>query len=118
MKLDKTSERVLKHIIKMSNNFPGIEVRISNKNFIMPKLSNMFLISVCRFLYDNGYLTDFRYSYSENDDLMVMVSYKGYAYFEYKKIKRIQFIKQLLISKVSDIIVAAITAYITVLLTS
>lgn len=115
--LDKTSEKILRVIIKKCGNDLMREIDISHHDFIFPKMSNSFLNIVCQFLFDNDYISTLAYSNSDFDSLKIVLKYKGYAYFQYKRISRINFVKNFLLSKICDIIVSAIVAYVTVLIT-
>ena len=115
--LDDISEKVLNALIKKCNGDPQTEISISEKDFVFPKLNLHLIYSVCEYLYKQGYIHSFSSLYFDTVELEVTLTYKGFSYFEYKNIERKEFIKRFLLSKISDIIVSAIVAYLTVIIT-
>lgn len=114
--LDKTSEKVLKYIIANSENKGTLLVLFFNSSD-SDKLNMSFSLfcSTCEFLQKEGYIKEFQLYYEQTDGRLFL-TFKGYSYFEYKKIENLEFYKQLALSKISDIIVSAIVALITALI--
>lgn len=109
--LDKQSEKVLKIMISKYDGNSGNDVFICGKDVDMP---NDTLNSLCDNLLKNGYFSMCKLQYhKDNLPVQITPSYKGLSYFECKKTSRREFIKQLALSKASDILVSAITAILT-----
>lgn len=108
--MDKTSEKVLKYLIKSYKNNEFDCATITEKD--LKKLN----LSWCRFhdilteLKNNQMLKSI-VSITNGED--VYLSQKAYSYFEIKRSNRRRFYLDLIISKISDIIVSFITALIT-----
>lgn len=115
--LDNISEKVLNVLIKKCKGDPQEEIIISEKDFIFPELKLHLIYSVCEYLCKQGYIHSFSSLYSDTKELEITLTYKGFSYFKYKNIERKEFIRRFLLSKISDIIVSAIVAYLTVLIT-
>ena len=113
--LDKTSEIILKCIISKCDGNPEVTVELTPEDFSTRKISYELLNSVCYDLCKSEYINPFAYGYI-GSPLGITLTYKGYSYFEYKKIAKREYVKQLALSKLSDIVVSAIVALITALL--
>lgn len=114
--LNKTSERILAVLIRKCGNDPTREVKLSEKDFALPKLSLGLIYSVCAELSKDGYISTLSTLYYVSTDIEVALTGKGYFYFDNKKSEKCEFIKRFLLSKISDVIVAAIVAYLTVII--
>lgn len=114
--LDKTSEKVLKRIIELCGEEPENHVYISHEDFNDPEMTDKLITAVCYDLEENGYITGVKHITSEYDKVYLRGKYKGYAYFKRKKINAREYNKQLALSKITDVIVAFITAVITYVL--
>ena len=86
--LDKQSEKVLKKIISKCNNDIDNEISISPQE---TRLHYTELNELCLFLQKQGYLHSFYFSYSQNEVVIVCLSYEGLHYFEMQR-KNIFFI--------------------------
>ncbi len=115
--LDDISEKVLNVLIKKCNGDPQTRFSISEKDFVFPKLNLHLIYSVCIHLCKQGYICSYSFLFPDAEEFNVELTYKGFSYFEYKNIERKEFIKRFLLSKISDIIVSAIVAYLTVIIT-
>jgi len=113
--LDKTSEKVLKFLVSESNNTGNkITVEFDTIDAWHLNMSFALFCSTCKFLQDNGYVEEFTL-YFEQENGMLQLTFKGYTYFEYKRIEKIEFYKQLALSKISDILVSVITTITTII---
>lgn len=112
--LDKKSENVLKVAISKYNGNMGKDIDIYGQDV---KLTFSELNSLCFNLLKSGHISNFSYSYSESEAVKITLSYNGLNYFKLKKSEHVQYLKQLAISKLSDIIVSVIVALITTLIT-
>ena len=83
--MNKTAEKVLKCIIKKSNNKLDEPIVISHRDFNNKSITNNLLNSVCEQLYNEGYLGNCYISCDEDDDIDVILKYEGYAYFDNKR---------------------------------
>lgn len=110
--LDRVSELVLSRIIAKCKGNPECEVEIGEADFPFSKLSINLIYSVCKDLYLKGYLSKHYPLYEHEVSFTVYLTYKGYSYFEYKKIDRKQYFKQFFLSKTSDILVSIIVTII------
>ena len=113
--LDKTSEKILKCLISKCNKNPEKSVVISENDFSFPSVSIELLNSVCYFLMKHEYIKSFSYGYF-NSPLEITLTYKGYSYFEYKRIEKIEYVKKLSISSACSILISVITAIITTII--
>lgn len=112
--LDKISEKVLRAIIKKCNGDPTHEVKISSKD-IFPRISLELIYSICENLYENEYLKVLSRLYDDTK-ITLILTYKGYSYFDYKKLRRCEYFKQLLTTSVCSLIVSLATAILTTVL--
>lgn len=109
--LDKTSEKVLKYLIEKSNGLLNELIHIEDAEIEHLGMSTNIFYSACEHLHQNGYLADFA-TYIDVNAYFIL-NYKGFSYFEYKKYEKRLILKDLLLSKTLDIIVAFTTAIIT-----
>lgn len=116
MKLDKTSEKVLKHLISHCENIKSKSlVKFSPDDATNLNIPFSIFYGSCELLEKAGYVTDLEIYYEE-DGGRLFLTFAGYSYFDYKKLEKQEFYKQLVVSKISDIVVSAIVALITALL--
>ena len=113
MKLDKISETILKCAIKKCENNPNSEVEISHKDFSNPKISNSLINAVCSELLKKDYIFPYYESRANNDTTKITLTYKGFTYFEYKRIDSIQTFKNsiilpIVVTIVTQILIAAL----------
>lgn len=112
--LDKKSENVLKISISKYDGDMDKDINIYGRDV---ELTFSELNSLCFNLYNSGYISNFFYSYGENEAVKITLSHNGLNYFKLKKAEHVQYLKQLAVSKLSDIIVSVIVALITTLIT-
>ena len=116
--LDSISENVLKYIINLYNTYGkpvGVnrKLRLNTDDAEKMHFNIDMIAAVCIDLGKKGYLDNIFFS---AEDVDLTLTYKGLSYFEYKKIAKKEYIKKFLVSKISDVIVSAIVADLTVLL--
>lgn len=116
MNLDKTSEKVLKYLISHCENIKSKSlVTFTPEDAGNVNLPFSLFCGSCELLEKAGYITELAIYYEE-DGGRLLLTFAGYSYFDYKRIEKQEFYKQLAISKISDIVVSAIVALITALL--
>jgi len=109
--LDKMSEKFLKYIIEHKDECNSIFNLPYHANKIGIPLT--FIDDICRELASRQYI-----DFIDGDDYIyaVFLKHKGSVYFSEKRKANILYWKNLAISKISDIIVSAIVAWITALI--
>lgn len=110
--LDKTSEKILRVIIKKCNGHPEQEVAISNKD-LFSKMSVELIYSICEDLKKKEYIKCLSNLYDDETEITFALTYKGYSYFEYKKLQKIEYFKQLLTTSICSLIVSLATTILT-----
>ena len=110
--LDKVSEKVLKSIIHKCDNLDEL-IEISPGEI---GISYSLFNAIAEDLRQKNLITGFYLCHSNRDSAGVSLSYEGYSYFEYKKIARNEFYKNLLTSSLFNIIVSVITTILTTLI--
>lgn len=113
--LDKISEKVLCVIKKKCNGLPTQEIAICNKD-LFPKMSLALIYSICEDLNKREYIQGLSRFYDDDTEITLTLTYKGYSYFEYKKLHKIEYFKQLLTTSVCSLVVSVATAILTTVL--
>ena len=114
--LDKDSERVLQYLInKISKEQDRMLIPISVIDSDALNMSFSFFSSVCQFLQTENYVQNVML-YVTDPAGRLNLTHKGFSYFEYKSMNKKEYIKHLLLSKISDIIVSFVVALITALI--
>ena len=116
--LNKTSEKILRTSVHKCNKDPTKEVVISKKDFISSRFSLALIYSACEDLYKNGYLKELSSLYQDSKAIKLTLSYKGFAYFDYKRIHKIEYFKQLFTTSICSLIISLATAILTTVLLS
>lgn len=83
--LNKTAEKVLKCIIKKSNGNYEELISVSHKDFKDKSITNDMLNSICRQLYNDGYIRVCYPCCGEDDDIDLILKYEGHSYFDNKR---------------------------------
>jgi hypothetical protein len=109
--LDKTAEKVLKYLIIKSNHSIDTAIIVNNEFVDVINISADVFYAACEYLLETGYLKTFHTYYDSG--ACIILNYRGYSYFEYKKLENKLFYKNFALSKISDIIIAFITTIIT-----
>ncbi|WP_410495180.1 hypothetical protein QTL86_13735 [Cellulosilyticum sp. ST5] len=109
---NKSAEKVLKYILDKSKlektiYIDGSEIRDNFEN-------ELYIDEILLLLEEHGYIDLASFDGFIGAEITIKPS--GLAYFDIKREEKIEYIKELLISKASDIIVAAITSVITCLI--
>lgn len=109
--LDRESEKFLYYIIKNQVNNEVSKIYEKHKEI---GVNPIYICDICKSLEEQGYISAI---FADDEVEAVILHHKGSVYFENKKAEKKEYIKQFLLSKISDIIVSAIVAYLTVIIT-
>ena len=113
--LNKISEKVLCAIIKKCNQDPTQVISINNKD-LFPKMSIELIYSICEDLKKREYIQELSRLYDNDTEITLTLTYKGYSYFEYKKLHKIEYLKQILTTSACSLTVSLATAILTTVL--
>lgn len=108
--LDKQSEKVLKIAISKYNGKAEDYTKITQKE---AGIHFTALNILCKSLFENGYILQYYEACAEDESVELILSNNGLHYFENKRKKNIEYLKNLLTTSVASLIVSIIAAIIT-----
>lgn len=112
---NKTSEKFLKYLIRKCESDIDCEIEIDEEDATsFTKLSYATIRGICQDLYSAGYLSTCTIDIFGK--VYVVLSYKGFSYFETKRMENYLYLKELALSKVSDVVISVVVSLITSLL--